>query len=185
MDKTALILVDIQNDYFPGGKMALHETEKAANNARVILDYFRDNNLPLFHIQHIFEDSQAPFFAADTEGVHIHQSVAPLENEPVIVKHFPNSFLHTSLEAELKRIGIKHVIIVGMMSHMCIDATSRAAVDLGFKCTVIEDACTCPDLTFNNKTIDAESVHYAYMAALESLYATIKTTDAFLDYVTN
>ncbi|KAB2329715.1 cysteine hydrolase [Cytobacillus depressus] len=185
MDKMALILVDIQNDYFPGGKMTLHETEKAAKNARVILDYFRENNLPLFHIQHIFEDNQAPFFTAGTEGVHIHQSVAPLENETVIVKHFPNSFLHTSLEAELKSIGIEHVIIVGMMSHMCIDATSRAAVDLGFKCTVIEDACTCPDITFNNQTIDAKNVHYAFMGALGSLYATIKTTDDFLVKATN
>lgn len=180
MDKTALILVDIQNDYFSGGKMPLHETEKAAKNARVILDYFRENHLPLFHIQHIFKDKQAPFFAPGTEGVHIHQSVAPLENETVIEKHFPNSFLHTSLEAELKSAGIEHVIVVGMMSHMCIDATTRAAVDLGFSCTVIEDACTCPDLTFNNKNIEAENVHYAFMAALESLYATIKTTDTFL-----
>jgi nicotinamidase-related amidase len=185
MDKTALILVDIQNDYFPGGKMTLHETEKAAKNARVILEYFRENNLPLFHIQHIFKDNQAPFFVSGTEGVHIHRSVAPLESETVIEKHFPNSFLHTSLEAELKSIGIEHVIIVGMMSHMCIDATSRAAVDLGFSCTVIEDACTCPDLTFNNKTIEAKNVHYAFMAALGSLYATIETTDAFLVKVTN
>ncbi|MED3563816.1 cysteine hydrolase family protein [Bacillus xiapuensis] len=185
MDKTALILVDIQNDYFPGGKMPLHETEKAAKNARAILDYFRENKLPLFHIQHIFKDTQAPFFAPDTEGVQIHPIVAPLESETVIIKHFPNSFLHTSLEAELKSKGIEHVIIVGMMSHMCIDATSRAAVDLGFSCTVIEDACTCPDLTFNNKTIKAVDVHSAFMAALGSLYAAIKTSDDFLVKTTN
>src|SRR5690348_16536653 len=100
--------------------MPLHETEKAAKNARAILDYFRKNNLPLFHIQHIFKDTQAPFFTPDTEGVQIHQSVTPLESETVIQKHFPNSFLHTPLEAELKNLGIEHVIIVGMMSHMCI-----------------------------------------------------------------
>jgi len=185
MNKTALILVDIQNDYFPGGKMVLHETEKAAKNARAMLDSFRENNLPLFHIQHIFKDKQAPFFVPDTEGVNIHQTVAPLENETVIQKHFPNSFLHTPLEAELKSKGIEHVVIVGMMSHMCIDATSRAAVDLGFSCTVIEDACTCPDLTFNDKTIEAETVHYAFMAAIGSLYGTIKTTNDFLAKVPN
>ena len=185
MNKTVLILVDIQNDYFPGGKMTLHETEKAAKNARAILDYFRENNLPLFHIQHIFKDKQAPFFAPDTEGVNIHQVVAPLENETVIQKHFPNSFLHTPLEAELKSKNIEHVVIVGMMSHMCIDATSRAAVDLGFSCTVIEDACTCPDLTFNDRTIKAEDVHCAFMAAIGSLYGTIKTTNDFLAKVTN
>ena len=185
LEKTALILVDIQNDYFPGGKMPLHETEKATKNARAILDYFRKNNLPLFHIQHIFKDTQAPFFTPDTEGVQIHQSVTPLESETVIQKHFPNSFLHTSLEAELKNLGIEHVIIVGMMSHMCIDATCRAAVDLGFSCTVLEDACTCPHLTLNNKTIKAVDVHAVFMAALGSLYATIKTTDDFLVKTTN
>ncbi|HEY9577089.1 MAG TPA: cysteine hydrolase family protein [Pseudobacillus sp.] len=167
-NKTALILVDIQNDYVPGGKMTLHETEKAAKNARVILDYFRENNLPLFHIQRIFKDEQAP-----------------LENETVIQKHFPNSFLHTSLEAQLKNIDIEHVVIVGMMSHMCIDATRRGAVDLGFSCTVIEDACTCPDLTFNEKIIKAQDVHSAFMAAIGSLYGSIQTADSFLSKVTN
>lgn len=184
MSNTALILVDIQNDYFTGGKMELHEPEKAAKNARAILDYFREKNLPLFHIQHIFENDQAPFFAAGTKGASIHQSVTPLENETVIVKQLPNSFLHTSLEDELKRNKIEHVVIVGMMSHMCIDATSRAAVDLGFRCTVIEDACTCPDLNFNNKTVEAEKVHTAIMAALESFYAKIETAQSYLSKVT-
>jgi len=98
MHKTALILVDIQNDYFLGGKMTLHETEKVARNAWVVLDYFRENNLPLFHIPHIFKYEQAPFSPLDTDGAEIHQIVAPLENETVIQKHFPNSFLHTALE---------------------------------------------------------------------------------------
>ncbi|KKB33300.1 cysteine hydrolase family protein [Bacillus thermotolerans] len=181
MSQTALVLVDIQNDYFPGGKMPLYETEKAAQKARSVLDYFREHNLPLFHIQHIFEGEQAPFFAPDTEGVQIHQIVTPLQGEKVIQKNFPNSFLHTSLEAELKSAGIEHVVVVGMMSHMCIDATSRTAVDLGFRCTVIEDACTCPDLTFNNETVKATQVHHAFMAALGSLYASIETADTFLD----
>lgn len=165
--------------------MELHEPEKAANNARAILDYFREKNLPLFHVQHIFPDRGAPFFAAGTEGASIHQSVTPLENETVIQKQLPNSFLHTSLEEKLRKEEVEHVVILGMMSHMCIDATSRAAVDLGFSCTVIEDACTCPDLTFNNKTVEAEKVHTAIMAALESFYAKIETTESFLRTVTN
>ena len=185
MDKTALILVDIQNDYFPKGRMELHETEKAAANARKVLDFFRLKDLPLFHIQHIFLDPNAPFFELGTDGVNINEAVTPLENEIVIQKNYPNSFRETQLLNYLRKADIEHVVVCGMMSQMCIDATVRASVDFGFKCTVIEDACTASNLTVRGRNIPALDVHDSFMAALGSLYATIKTTASFLEKVKN
>jgi nicotinamidase-related amidase len=185
MDKTALILVDIQNDYFPNGRMELYEPNKAAANAHKVLDFFRSKNMPVFHIQHIFLDPDAPFFAPGTEGANINEAVTPLEDEIVIQKNYPNSFRETQLLNYLQEADIEHVVVCGMMSQMCIDATARAAVDLGFRCTVIEDACTAPNLSVRGRTIPAIDVHDAFMAALGSLYADIKTAESFLEKVEN
>jgi len=177
---TALLVIDIQNDYFPNGKMTLTNPEQAAQNAGKLLTYFRQMGAPIFHVQHITEGEIVPFFHPNTEGVEIHESVRPLEDETVIVKHMPNSFFHTNLHEKLQNQGIKELIVCGMMSHMCIDATVRAAVEHGYTCQVIEDACATTTLQIEDKIIPAEHVHYAFMAALNGIYATVKTTEAFL-----
>lgn len=180
MQNTALLLVDIQNDYFPNGRMELHETHRAAANARSVLDVFRREQLPLFHIQHLSVQPGATFFIPGTGGEDIHETVAPLPDETVITKNYPNSFRDTQLLSLLHEAGIENLIICGMMSHMCIDATTRAAVDYGFRCTVIEDACTSPNLSVRGRTIPATDVHDTFMAALGSLYADIQTVEVFL-----
>ncbi|WP_339229469.1 cysteine hydrolase family protein [Oceanobacillus sp. FSL K6-2867] len=178
---TALIIVDIQNDYFPNGKMELVNPDKAAANAAKVLEWFRQHNKDnIFHVQHIASDSALGFFLPDTEGAEINDTVQPLENESIITKHFPNSFLKTELESELKERGVTKVVVVGMMTHMCIDATVRAAVDLGYETTLIEDACATRELSYEGKAVPAEQVHYAFVGALESMYATVTSTEDFL-----
>ncbi|WP_277376120.1 cysteine hydrolase family protein [Paenibacillus polymyxa] len=178
---TALIIVDIQNDYFPNGKMELSNPEKGAANAAKVLDWFRQNHKDnIFHVQHIASDPGLGFFLPDTEGVEIHEAVLPLENENIIIKHFPNSFLQTELESKLKEKKVTKVVIVGMMTHMCIDATVRAAVDLGYETTLIEDACATRDLSYQGKVVSAEMVHYAFVSALESMYCNVNSTEEFL-----
>lgn len=178
---TALIIVDIQNDYFPNGKMELSNPEKAAANAAKIIDWFRQNNKDnIYHVQHIADDVRVGFFLPDTEGVKQHESVLPLEHESIIIKHAPNSFIKTDLEKKLKEKKVTDLVIVGMMTHMCIDATVRAAVDLGFKTTLIEDACATRDLSYQNVIVPAEQVHYAFISALNGIYANVITTDEFL-----
>ena len=176
---SALVIVDIQNDYFPGGRMTLNEIERAAANAAKLLDHFRKTGQPTFHIQHTWDDPSAPFFVAGTPGAAIHESVAPRAGEPVIVKHFPNSFRGSTLLDELQRAGAKDLTICGAMSHMCIDATTRAAADLGFNCTVAHDACATRDVEFEGKKVAAADVHAAYMSALGFAYARVlPTSDA-------
>jgi len=178
---TALILVDIQNDYFPNGKMELSNPVKAAANAAKVLEWFRQNNKDnIFHIQHITSDPGLGFFLPDTEGVKLNEAVLPLEHESIIQKHFPNSFLKTELEDKLREIGVTKVVVAGMMTHMCIDATVRAAVDLGFETTLIEDACATRELSYQDKVIPAEQVHYAFVSALNGMYANVVSTEDFL-----
>jgi len=183
MDKTVLILVDIQNDYFPGGKMTLEGVEPACANAARLLRHFRDKRLPVFHIRHLATQPGATFFLPDTPGSEIHPSVAPMADESVIVKHFPNSFRETSLLDQLKKAGVASVTVGGAMSHMCIDATVRAACDLGFQCLVAHDACATRALTFGQETAPAAKVHAAFMAALSAAYAQVLSTQEVIQKI--
>ncbi len=147
--KQALILIDIQNDYFEGGKMPLFESEKASFNAQKILNKFRKDNDLVIHIKHLSTREGASFFIPNTFGAEIHQNVKPYSNEKIITKHFPNSFRDTDLLDYLKENAIKHLVVAGMMTHMCVDATVRASKDYGFKIELIGDACATKDKQLN------------------------------------
>lgn len=171
----ALLVVDLQNDYFPGGKMELVGIEEAAKNVAQLLAIFRAQTMPILHVQHLSISPEATFFLPDTNGVKIHQSVAPKEGERVIKKHFPNSFRETALYEELQDRHIGEVIVCGAMSHMCIDSTVRAGFDLGLSCVVVADGCAARDLAYGDQIIAAVHVHGAYMAGLAAAFA--KVTD--------
>lgn len=178
---TCLMLVDFQNDYFPGGNMELVGIEKAVANARILLKEFRMAKLPVIHIQHISARPDATFFLPETDGVKINQIVIPQEDEIVVIKNFPNSFRNTTLLEILRKEKIDNLVICGAMSHMCIDATTRAAFDLGFNCIVAEDACATKDLIFKNQTIKASDVHASFMAALSVPYAKVISTSEIIE----
>lgn len=178
--KKALVLIDIQNDYFKEGKCELVGSYEASANAQKLLEQFRMKNLPIIHIQHENIRKEATFFLPHTKGVEIHTSVAPKSNETVVVKHYPNSFLETNLEEVLEALQVKELLLCGMMSHMCVDSTVRAAFDKGYVCEVAHDACATKDLMFNDKTVQANEVHHAFMAGLNYLFAKVKTTQELL-----
>jgi nicotinamidase-related amidase len=170
---TALILVDFQQDYFPGGRMEVVGAVEACGVARSLLNYFRGKDLPIIHVRHISTRPDATFFLPDTAGTAIHEDVAPLPHEEVIKKHFPNSFRGTELQKHLVSGQIDELVVCGMMSHMCIDATVRAAFDSGYTCIVAHDACAARDLEFQGVHVPAAHVHGAFMAALGAVYAKV------------
>jgi len=178
--KSALLLIDIQNDYFPGGAMELAGMSQAAACAREVLAASRQAPRPIFHVQHLALGPGATFFRPDTPGAEIHESVRPLPGEALVRKHYPNAFRDTGLLEVLQGAGVDEVIIAGAMSHMCIDATTRAAFDFGFTCTVIHDACASRDVVFEGRTIPAAQVHGAFMAALGMRYARVMSLKEFL-----
>lgn len=181
----ALIIIDIQNDYFPGGKMELERSTEASLQAATLLDRFRSNGLPLVHIQHVSNRPGASFFLPDTDGVLIHANVAPRAGETVIQKNFPNSFRGTKLLEHLRGLGADHLVIAGMMTHMCVDATTRAAFDLGFSCSLAHDACATRSLTFGEQRVPAAQVHGAFVAALSGLYAKVQGAAAIAAEMTS
>lgn len=178
--KPALVLIDLQNDYFPGGRMELVGIEAALVQAHKVLLAFRQSGLPIFHVQHVALGPEAAFFRPDTKGVEIHPTLAPLAKEPVFQKHFPNGFRQTGLLETLCRAGIEDLVICGAMSHMCIDSTTRAAFDYGLRCQVIHDACATRNLVFEGLEVPAAQVHAAFMAALRARYAQVLSLEEFL-----
>ncbi len=179
--ETALILIDIQNDYFQNGRMELSQPEKASLNAKKILNEFRKEKLPVLHVQHKSTRPGSTFFIPETQGVEIHENVKPIDGEKIIVKHFPNSFRETELLKTLKEKGVKKLVICGMMTHMCVDATTRAAKDFGFDCIVIGDACATKDLEINGENVKANEVQKSFLAALNYYYSDVLTTKKFLE----
>lgn len=174
---TALLIIDIQNDYFPGGRMELVGSVAASLRARALLEAFRARGLPVIHVQHVSTRPGATFFLPDTEGVRIHESVRPAPGEAVVTKHFPNAFRETTLAATLRERGVDALVIAGMMSHMCIDTSTRAAADAGFACTLVHDACATRDLAFGATTVPAAQVQAAFMAAMNGAFARVVTAD--------
>jgi nicotinamidase-related amidase len=176
----ALLVIDIQRDYFPGGAYPLVEPELAAEAARCVLDAFRANGEPVIHLQHVWDGPEATFMRPGTDGVEIHPLVAPTAGEPVLEKAAPNGFVGTALENELRSRGVEEVVAAGMMSSMCVDATVRAAADLGFSVTVVHDGCAAPDLRFGDVDVPGASVHAAFMAALADGDATVVSANELL-----
>jgi nicotinamidase-related amidase len=179
----ALVIIDVQKDYFPGGRMEVVNSEAAAMKARSLLEAFRKKNNPIVHIQHISTRPGATFFLPETTGVEIHESVLPRSNEKIITKHFPNSFRGTELEAFLQENNVKKIYFCGMMSHMCIDATVRAAFDKGYTCTVVDDACATRNLSHAGVDVSSQNVHAAYMAALGAVYANVTATENIIEQI--
>ncbi|NIB40564.1 cysteine hydrolase [Pseudomaricurvus alkylphenolicus] len=184
MSKTALLLIDLQNDYIPsweGALWPLSAGDKAASQAAVLLAAFRDKRLPVVHVRHENPMEEAPFFKPNSEGAQIHASLAPQGNEPVVVKQQANSFRDTELKQILDREGVESLVIVGAMSNMCVDAVTRAAADLGYACSVAHDACAAMPLEFGGVAVDAEKVHAAFMGALAFGYARVLPTSALVE----
>jgi nicotinamidase-related amidase len=157
---TALLLIDIQDFYFPGGKLPLVNPEAASEKASEILKMFRSRNLPVIHIQH-------------KGGSPIHRNVAPAEGEKVITKNEANSFNGTDLLNYLDFLKVKRLVICGMQTQMCVEATTRAAYDLGFKCIVVEDACATRNLKYGRRTVFAVDVQTCVFTTLNGYYASV------------
>lgn len=177
---TALLIVDIQNDYFPGGAMELVGAEAAGEKAGKLLNAFREKGRPVIHIQHLSIRPGATFFLPGTRGAEIHASVQPLKRETLLQKNFPNAFRETPLLERLRKEGIQKLVIAGMMTHMCIDTTTRAASDLGFACSLAHDACATRSLSFGAEQVPAASVQAAYLAGLNGAFAKVAPVEALV-----
>jgi nicotinamidase-related amidase len=178
--KRGLLVIDLQNEYLPTGKLPLSGIEAAVANATRVIAHARNVGMPVFHVRHESSDEGAAIFTKGSSGVEIQPAVAPDGQEPVIVKRHINAFRETDLKQQLDAFGIKEVVVIGAMSHMCIDAVVRAAADMGYPVTVLHDACATLDLEFQGVTVPAAHAHAAIMAAFEFGYGSVKSVDDYL-----
>ncbi|MDA8107533.1 MAG: cysteine hydrolase family protein [Betaproteobacteria bacterium] len=180
MSDTALLVIDIQNDYFSGGRMELEGAEAAGTKAAAALVAFRARKLPVFHVRHLSVRPGATFFIPGTPGAEIHACVAPAAGEAVLEKNFPNSFRGTELDERLQRAGVRHLVVAGMMTHMCVDSSVRQAFDLGYRVSLLADGCATRAQSFGGQALPASQVHAAFLAALNGLFAKVAPTDEIL-----
>ncbi|GGI87932.1 hypothetical protein GCM10007978_27090 [Shewanella hanedai] len=179
--RTSLVLVDLQNDYFPGGRFPLDNTDEATKQAKTLLTHFREQGLPVIHIQHIFEDENAAFFTDNTPGIEIALSVAPQKSEPLVVKHQVDSFIDTSLEQTLVELGIEKLVIVGAMAQACVQTIARSATNKGYHCEVISDAIAAPTLGYGEHDFSGEQLVAANLLSLSFGGAEAITTAEWLN----
>lgn len=158
--------------------MELCGAEAAGARAAAVLDRFRTAGAPVVHVRHESARPGATFFLPGTPGADIRACVAPRAGEAVLTKAYPNSFRETPLASQLAAVGAKRLVVCGMMTHMCVDATVRAAFDLGYAVTVAGDACATRDLVYEGRAVAAADVHAAFLAALAAVYATVVAADA-------
>jgi nicotinamidase-related amidase len=177
--KRGLVVVDLQNEYLPTGKLPLTGIDAAVENAIRVISHARDTGVPVFHIRHESAED-APIFAKGSTGAETQPDVVPQGNEPVIVKKHINAFRETNLKQQLEAADVNEIVVIGAMSHMCIDAVVRAAADMGYPVTVLHDACATLDLTFRGVSVPAAQAHAAIMAAFEFGYATVQSVDEYL-----
>ncbi len=163
-----LLLIDIQEFYYPGGGWALADPEPAGRHAGRLLARFRERGWPVIHVRHDHEPGGA-----------IHAHVAPRDGEPVLTKRRVNAFLDTDLQQRLEDLGTRRLVIAGMQTHMCVEAAVRAAADLGHEVTVAADACATRDVEHGGRTVAAADVHAATLATLAA-YATVTDTATLL-----
>lgn len=167
--KTALLLIDIQDFYFPGGRMQLEDPGQAGMNAGLVLEQFRKKAYPVYHVRHNFEP-----------GGSIHQYVKPVEGEKIFSKDQVNAFLETGLLEALRADSVEALVLCGMQTHMCLEAAVRAGHDFGFDITVVQDACATRALQYEELIIPAKSVHYSTIKTIEGTYAKVISTEELL-----
>jgi nicotinamidase-related amidase len=163
-DSTALLVIDIQQFYFEG-KGKLEGCIEASLQAKKLLEYYRSKRMLVVHVKH-----------GDTSPIH--PNVSPIPGEKVIVKNEVNSFKGTDLQEFLLEHHIKRLVLCGMMTHMCLEAATRAAADLGYECTVIQDACATRNLVFGTDTVKARDVHISTLATL-TYYGKVISLDEY------
>ena len=180
-ERTALVVIDIQNDYFPGGACELEGVEAAADKAVRVIGAYRELGLPVIHIQHLMQPERGyPFFLEGTPGQEIHPKVAPAPGEPIVVKNYPSSFQGTNLESLLRELKVERVVIVGNMTQACVCSTGHSAFERGFAVTVVGDATATRALQLGDEIVPAEQIHRANLASLDGLFAHVTTTDRYL-----
>jgi nicotinamidase-related amidase len=177
---SALILIDIQ-DGFDHQKWGERNNPSAEENARRLLEYFRELKRPVFHIRHDSTETNSPL-RPEFNGNKFKDVVMPKEGEEVISKTVNSAFIGTTLEQQLKERRVTQIVIAGLTTPHCVSTSARMAANLGFEVVVVSDATAAFEwLAHDGAKIAAESMHFHALAALNAEFASIRSTSEILN----
>ena len=168
----ALLVIDLQNDYFPGGKFPLWNTEVVLENIERAIGAANTLGIAVIHIQHIANSEMgiAPFFNAGTTGADIHPRIlAAAPNAPIVVKEFADSFEKTTLEETLAKQGVTDLLVCGMMTQNCVTHTAISKAAEKYAVTILPDCCTTVDAMIHNIALHAVSTRVKLVPSTEVL----------------
>jgi nicotinamidase-related amidase len=167
---STLIMIDCQNTYVDG-VMALDGVAAALDEAAALLARARSAGIPIIHFQH--DAGEGSLYDVRTEIGQIVHQVAPREDETVIIKRFPNSFVQTDLDGRLKAASAHHLVLAGFMTHMCINSTARGAFNLGYAPTVVANATATRALPGTTAVVSPAALQAASLAAIGDLFGIV------------
>jgi len=173
---TALLVIDFQNEYFSGA-LPIPGGMGALRNAKRLIHFADDHNMPVFHIQHV-APGDSPLFAARGQSVRLHAELQPADGHTVLQKTTVSAFASTDLDARLKAAGAETVLVCGLMTHACVASAARDAVPLGYAVIVAADASATRDIDgADGLTVGHESLHRAALVGIEDTFGDVMTTD--------
>jgi nicotinamidase-related amidase len=158
--KKALLVIDLQNDYFAGGKFPLWNTDAVLNNIEHAMTTARTKGIPVIHVQHLANPAAgiAPFFNKGTDGARIHPRVlAAAPDAPVVVKEHADSFFGTNLHDVLSALGVDELLVCGMMTQNCVTHTAISKSAETYKVSILPDCCTTVNEMLHNIALHAVS----------------------------
>lgn len=177
--RTALLVIDFQNEYF-GGRMPIPNGKKALDNARRLIERADAESMAVYHVQHV-TPAGSPVFAEDSKTSAFHPDGQPAANHAVLRKSSVSVFPTTDIDQRLKRSGVDTLIITGLMTHACVAGAARDAVPLGYNVIVAEDACATRDLDIGDgETISHDMLHRAALASIDDTFGDVLTTEQIL-----
>jgi len=188
--KTAVIVIDFQNEYFPGGRMVIPDGASALQNTRRLIQAADAKGIRVIHVQHVLP-AGAPLFAEGGKTVQFHPDMQPRARDTVVQKDNVSVFAGASaavMDKTLKDAGIDTLIVTGLMTHVCVSGAARdaAAAPRGYRVIVSSDATATRDLELaTGATINHKTLHAASLATLEDTYGDVMTTDAIIGLVDN
>lgn len=170
--KKALLLIDLQNDYFPGGKFPLWNTDITLSNIEQAINAAKVKNIPIIHIQHTANSEMgiAPFFNQGSDGAKIHSRIlATAPDAPIVIKEFADSFVKTNLEEILTGLGVDELLVCGMMTQNCVTHTAISKSAEKYKVSILPDCCTTVNEMLHNIALHAVSTRVSLLPSKEAI----------------
>ncbi len=180
--KRALLIIDVQKEYF-SGKLPVTYPENSFENIIKVMDIANENEIHVILIQHTNPGEDAVTFKKGTDEHEISEEILKRNYDKIIEKNLPGSFTGTELESWLKENNIDTVVISGYMTQMCCDTTARQAMHLGFKVEFLRDATGTLDISNSAGEINAEELHKAILVTQAMRFSTVMTTEEWIENI--